>query len=204
MRLATRSERRWCTRDVPPASALHVLRRHRCAAHELVMTPVQLLVGRTAVAGPFAAAALLPPALGAAGPRAQRPPRPALAGSCRRRGHVGCSGRRSLRTQRYGLSVAASWCTRVARRSPPRLPSRGRWPHVALERWRTTHGLVGRPVDVLALRRAVADSAAATALVKTTLQACFAVRADGHVALDSKPTPPPRASALVDLPRHAR
>ena len=124
--LAIQSERRWCTRDVPPASALHVLRRHRCAAHELVLTPVQLLVGRRAVAGPFAAAALLPPALGAAGPRAQRPSRPALAVNCRRCGHVGCSGRQSQRTQRYGLCVAAAWCTRVARRSPPCLPGRGR------------------------------------------------------------------------------
>ena len=125
--LAIQSERRWCTRDVPPASALHVLRRHRCAAHELVLTPVQLLVGRRTVAGPFATAALLPPALGAAGPRAQRPSRTTL---CQRRGQVGGSGSRR---------VAAPWWPRVAGRSPPRPPSRGRRPHVALQRWRTTN-----------------------------------------------------------------
>jgi hypothetical protein len=203
LRLATRSEWRWCTRDAPPASALHVLRRLRCAAHALVLRPVQLLVGRTAVPGLFAAAALLPPALGAAGPRAQLPSHPAIAGRCKRRGQVGCSGRRSLRTQRYGLRVAATWCTRVARRSPPRLPSRGRRPHVALERWRTTHRLVRLPVAVLALRRAVPDSAAAATFVKPPLQACFAVPAVGRAALESKRTPAPRASAIFNLPRHA-
>ncbi len=133
----------------------------------------------------------------------QRPSRLALAGRCRRRGQVGFSGRCSLRTQRYGMCVFASRCPRVPRRSPPRPGSRGRWPYIALKRRRTARQPVGHPVDVLAHRRAVADSAAAAALQKQPPQTRFAVRAVRAVAGEPQRTPGPRASALVGLPRRA-